>query len=290
MEFVSLTQEHISLLKRHFFGRENHSADRTVGGVMLWRDYFKPKLAVFGDSFILKVQTEKYGTAFTFPDGDNVGESLAALVLHCRKAGIPLVLTCVTDSDAQKLSGLPSAEVIPERDLADYIYDYSSLTELKGKALATPRNHINKFTRLYPDFTFELMTVDTAAECLSFFTTSLPRKEGVPEAVDAAAVEDALLHFSEYGFIGGILSVKGQIVGFTCAEVSGDTLVVHIEKADTSFEGAYPMLTNQFLKAIQNDSLLFINREEDLGDEGLRHSKLSYRPCELLMKNTVIIK
>lgn len=101
---------------------------------------------------------------------------------------------------------------------------------------------------------------------------------------------DALKNYSKLGMLGGILKVGDKIAGYSIGEVLGDTVFVHIEKADISFPGAYQMLTNLFLKAFaQSDEIKFVNREDDCGDEGLRRSKLSYHPVALLAKNSVTI-
>jgi RimJ/RimL family protein N-acetyltransferase len=91
------------------------------------------------------------------------------------------------------------------------------------------------------------------------------------------------------GQVGGFLSVDGKIVGASIGEVSGDTLVVHIEKADTAYNGAYPTLASEFAKAFASDGVTFINREEDCGDEGLRISKMQYHPVEIREKIVVTV-
>ena len=101
---------------------------------------------------------------------------------------------------------------------------------------------------------------------------------------------EVLENYELYGLLGGALRVDGRIIGYSIGEIIGDTLFCHIEKADFSYNGAYQMLTNQFLKMYaQSDEVKFVNREEDCGDPGLRKSKLSYNPVELLEKNTVTI-
>ena len=83
------------------------------------------------------------------------------------------------------------------------------------------------------------------------------------------------------------LYVNGKMSGFTAGEIIDDTLYVHIEKASTDIRGAYQILVKEFAK-MHKDSAIFINREEDMGDEGLRKSKLSYNPCTLIPKYTII--
>ena len=79
---------------------------------------------------------------------------------------------------------------------------------------------------------------------------------------------------------------SGQVYGFAIGEVIGDTLYDHVEKADSSVIGAYQTLVNCY--AVANRHVKYMNREEDCGVEGLRRSKISYRPCALLKKYTVI--
>ena len=88
----------------------------------------------------------------------------------------------------------------------------------------------------------------------------------------------------------GVLKVDGEIVGFSIAEVVGDTLHIHTEKANVAYEGAYPMLVNLFAKRHVGAGVVYINREEDCGEAGLRHSKLSYHPIEILAKHTLLAK
>ena len=99
---------------------------------------------------------------------------------------------------------------------------------------------------------------------------------------------EVLENHKKYNMLGGYLEVDGKTIGYSFGEIIGDTLFVHIEKADVSYHGAYQMLTNSFLREFAaGDSVKYVNREEDCGDEGLRKSKLSYHPVELIEKTTV---
>ena len=98
---------------------------------------------------------------------------------------------------------------------------------------------------------------------------------------------EVLDHFDEYAFLGGILRVDGAIVGISMGEIVRDTLYVHIEKADVRYSGVYQKLVNCFAREFVTDEVRYINREEDVGDPGLRKSKLSYHPVALQEKYTV---
>ena len=89
---------------------------------------------------------------------------------------------------------------------------------------------------------------------------------------------------------GGLLRVQGRVVAFTVGDLQGDTLHIHIEKADREVPGAYEMINKAFAADMttRHPQLRFINREDDAGDPGLRQAKLSYHPLELLKKYNVI--
>ena len=124
-----------------------------------------------------------------------------------------------------------------------------------------------------------------------FYNTYLPfSKEGLFEQEENKKVIEVLDNFDTYGMLGGYLIADGKIVGFSINEIVGDTLYTHIEKADRQYKGAYQMLVNQAAITFAVDEVSFINREEDMGDLGLRTSKKSYHPIELLKKYTIEVE
>ena len=100
-------------------------------------------------------------------------------------------------------------------------------------------------------------------------------------------VKKYLSDLSILPMLGGFVTAGGNIISFAIGEKLSDTLFVHVEKADRSVQGAYPIIVREFARA--NPALL-INREEDMGILGLRTSKLSYHPTALLKKYNVVIK
>lgn len=103
--------------------------------------------------------------------------------------------------------------------------------------------------------------------------------------------KNSIRKFEELGLIGGVLRVDGEIVAFTIGEpVNEDTFVVHIEKAFSAVDGAYPMINQQFVEHELQGKYKYVNREEDLGVEGLRKAKLSYKPAFLIEKGIATLK
>ena len=152
-------------------------------------------------------------------------------------------------------------------------------------------NHINKFKKLYSDYSFDVITDNDIPQLIDFtknFTFNSEKDDSAQEELGICI--EVLENYKKYNMLGGVLRVDGRIIGYSIGEIIGDTLFDHIEKADISYHGAYQMLTNSFLKEFAADeSVKYVNREEDCGDEGLRKSKLSYHPVELIEKNTIKI-
>ena len=116
------------------------------------------------------------------------------------------------------------------------------------------------------------------------------QKESTTFEEDLAKTREMLATFAAYGMVGGVLRVEDRVVGFAIGEVAGDTLFVHMEKADRSCEGGYQMLVSQFAQMYAVGGVEYINREDDTGDPGLRTSKLSYKPLTLLEKYAVVVQ
>lgn len=98
---------------------------------------------------------------------------------------------------------------------------------------------------------------------------------------------EVLDHYAIYGMQGGVLYLNGAIVGFSLNEIIGQTMFTHIEKADRTVKGAYQMVVLHGAEAFTGEQTLYINREEDLGDPGLRESKESYHPVNRVRKYVV---
>lgn len=169
------------------------------------------------------------------------------------------------------------------RDGDNYIYLAESLATLSGKKLHSKKNHLNKFRSTY---SYEYIPVDETniRECIAVSREWCERKctEGSEGMHDSSACEEALNNFSTLGLRGGAITVNGKIIAFSLGEkVSEDTAIIHFEKADTSYHGAFNAINNEFILNAWKD-VVYVNREEDMGIEGLRKAKLSYRPHSML--------
>lgn len=165
------------------------------------------------------------------------------------------------------------------RDFADYIYAAEDLRNLEGRKYQPKRNHINRF-RNENEFRFLTLTEEHAEECLR-----LNELWGAGRADDDSTIRaerEAMIrafeNFDALGLLGGAICVGGELAAFTYGSLSCcDTFVTHIEKANTKYNGIFATINNLFARSLP-EYVRLINREEDMGIEGLRKAKLSYYP------------
>ena len=280
--------EDIRILKTYFESYPARQCDRSAGATVMWRDYFDNSYTVIDGTLILSSES-----GFVFPIGRNIENALKEIENHCKENDIPMVLCTVNKNELVKLGEIyDNFNVEADRDWFDYLYSKESLLTLSGKKYNTPRNHINKFKKLYPDWCFEPVNESNIPSLIEFtknFTFNSEKDESA--GLELEMCIEVLENYDEYGMLGGVLKSDNKVVGYSVGEIVGDTLFCHVEKADISYHGAYQMLTNQFLQMYaSDDAIKYVNREEDCGDEGLRKSKMSYHPIELIEKNTVTVK
>lgn len=292
LSFKKIGFEDIPTLRAYFSSYPARQCDRAVGSTVMWREYFNNRYAIIDGTIILSAKF-KDEICFTYPIGRNADKGLDAIEEYCKEKNIPMVLCSVNNKELSKLlERYPDCEYDADRDWFDYLYEKDAILNLVGRKYSTPRNHINKFKKLYAEWSFEPIGKENIPELIEFtrnFTFHAEKDESAMQELEMCV--EVLENYEVYGMPGGVLRVDGKVIAYSVGEIIGDTLFSHIEKADISFHGAYQMLTNQFLRMYASgDEIKFVNREEDCGDEGLRKSKLSYHPVELFEKNTVFIK
>lgn len=293
LEFKKLELEHIPLIQSYFLRQERRMCDCTIGSTLMWRDYFDNCFAIVDDTLMFRSRYLDGQYAFTVPIGKNPEGMLDLAEEYCRSQGIALEFCTVTPKDLEMLKKRwPNLTVEDNRDWYDYLYESKDIVEFAGKKYAHQRNHIRRFERDCPNWSFSRMTEKDVDEVREFYQKFLQERTKDSETAQAeiGKIFEVLDHFSQYNFLGGILRVDGQIVGISMGEIVRDVLFVHIEKADTQYSGVYQKLVNCFAREFVTDEVKFINREEDVGDPGLRKSKLSYRPVKLLEKYTVRVQ
>ncbi|MFA5562376.1 MAG: phosphatidylglycerol lysyltransferase domain-containing protein [Eubacteriales bacterium] len=282
----------LSVIKPYLVGRSYRLCDYTPGVLLMWRGRYQIEYAIEHQTLFIGLQYTKGRPAFMLPLGEDLAGGLALLTAHCKEKGISPILCNVSQEQLPRVLALyPQASAVYHRDWCDYLYDADKMVHLTGKHLAGQRNHINQFKRRYQSHTFEDITADNLDEVLIFCRAmragmDSEQRKRIEEMDMVIAM---LAEFDRYEQVGGLLRVDGQIIGFSTGEVFDQTLFVHVEKADVRYQGAYAMVTNCFARRFVTPEVLYVNREEDMGVEGLRSSKLSYDPIALPKKYQVMI-
>lgn len=280
----------LALKKSDFMG-----CDYSFANNMAWKRLSDSKIAFYKDFYISCAFSTADGIpTFTFPAGSgNYCELFSELSRFSASLGKPLRLWGVTDKVLELLADLFPGQFLiePDRDSSDYIYRASDLIELSGKRYHSKRNHLARFKEL--DYVFSPITEKDFDDCITFSADTYNNKisENTHSYIaEQYAINTYFNYFNELELLGGIVRIQGKIAAFTIGErLNSNTLCVHIEKADTNYNGIYAGINNCFAKEFAS-GYEYINREEDLGLEGLRKSKLSYHPAFILNKYIVTFK
>ncbi len=177
-------------------------------------------------------------------------------------------------------------DVYESRNEFDYIYNSCDLINLSGKKYHSKRNHISSFSKLY-DWHYEDITADNiekVKECAKNWYAQNSQRMDEELKTESLGVELMLNNMEYLNIKGGAIIIDGKVVAFTLGSAINDHIYnIHIEKALANFDTAYTVINREFAAKNLQD-YKYINREDDLGIEGLRRSKLSYKPEILLPK------
>lgn len=293
LEFKKLDLDDIKDIEKYFKFSKNRICDYSVGSMIIWRNYFSIEFAIYKETLITKWISD-YGaesTAFKLPLGVNFLEAVDAIEFYCKQQKIPLVFCDVTSSELDWLrSQYRELRITPQPGWGDYLYHAHDLVKLEGRKYSGQRNHLNFFNREYA-YSFEQITADNVEEVKSFYeywhSTRIKSSSTFNE--EYPRLLEILNNYERFGLLGDILRVDNKIIAFSIGERINDTLFIHIEKADLNYRGSYQKIMNDFAKHYTTSEIYYINREEDVGDEGLRKSKESYHPCQIIEKYIALV-
>ena len=228
--------------------------------------------------------------------------AVAALASEAKILGLPFAFENITAAEKDALLKIyPDAKVRPQPEFGDYIYRAADLANLPGKKYGKKRNHINQFNAKYSDYKFEPLNAANLDDARAIEEKWLAENSAAAQQegtfADLQAERDiifnALDNFAAFektcGMTGGVLYVYSVPAAFCVASLlSASVTDVHFEKCLSAYgrDGGYAVINNQFAKIAVTE---FLNREEDLGIEGLRKAKLSYYPERVLEKFSVYV-
>ena len=289
MQFNTLTDAHIDECRPYFELLSHPTCDYTVGGVFMWRDLYNIEYARHSDCLFIRYYEESGDMYYGMPmcKDTDVAASINKLIEFERQQGNNIIRFCAIPKEyLDYFEGVELKSVTyPQPDFFDYLYSAENLITLSGKKYSGQRNLISQFCRLYEE-RFEKISVQNIDDVCSFFDSFSAVGMSEDKNAENDLVRQVLKSSDLYGMFGGVLYANGKVAGFSVGEQVGDTLYVHIEKADRNIKGAYQTLNNRFAACFGKNAE-YINREDDAGDEGLRKAKLAYHPIQLLEKFVV---
>jgi uncharacterized protein len=268
-------------------------SDIVFSSLFAWQEVYGYNFSVLGN-FFLAWYTEGKNLVFLPPlllsgkitDADfkkSFGALAQALAARAAAQGLKPQFKFIPELYVRHIDKSPF-ELVPEPGTFDYVYKRKNLAALAGQKFSPKRNLISQFKRKY-EFSYEPLGEGNIKPVYKL----LPADKS---SAEFKVVDSLIRNFSPLGLRGGIITVRNEPVAATIAAVIRDftydracydTAVVHFEKASTDFKGSYQMINQYFAESLPED-VAGVNREEDLGIEGLRKAKMSYNPDKLIKK------
>ena len=173
----------------------------------------------------------------------------------------------------------------PDRDNFEYIYATQDLINLSGKKYKQKKNHLNQFRMQYSNYEYMPITEDTIPECretAAKWTDEHDVEAGVQDELDA--INLLFDNWDALGLKGGVIKLFGHVEAFSIGELLNERMaLIHIEKANPAIRGLYQAINYEFIRT-EFSSTELVNREEDMGLQGLRQAKESYHPVKFAEK------
>lgn len=280
--FIMLTFSPITVSDRAEFYPLIEKADRpgcevSFANLITWMAPYGGA-ARFGDYLLVQCND-----GYLYPTGSgDLGAVIDALREDAAAHGRKLKLYGVTQDECKTLAArYPDAFTFTlSRDAFDYLYPVSQLAWLKGKKLQSKRNHCNHFEAAY-DYRTASMTAADVAACRAFCEAWYAERPDEDFTGERRAISFVFDHFDELGMVGLLLYANGELAAFTMGNRQNRRVFdVNYEKACNHVDGAYSMINREFARKIEQEypEVELLNREDDMGLEGLRQAKLSYHP------------
>ncbi len=289
-DFKPLAIEDRDFIHERLWAYQPCTSELTFTNLFIWREAYCLQWTVKDDWLLLFCRGET-GDYCAFPPivpANRAAVSRAVLEWLHEAQGVARPHIKRADSRlAAELAGAAGFVIEPTEEHFDYVYEREALATLAGRKYSAKRNHINGFVRDNPDHSYEPMTPENVKECITVAQIWCENRrcdDDMNLLEERAAVFEALRNFEALQLVGGVVRIEGLVQAFTLGELlNAETAVVHIEKADSEIRGLYPMINQQFVQQ-QWAAARYINREQDLGEEGLRRAKQSYYPAFMVEK------
>ena len=263
-----------SFVNKYLWGRQEIAF---IGGCVAFFSHF------FGKS------------VYSYPIGSgDKAAVIETIVADSRDRGLPLRLTGLTHADRQELESLfPGRFTFRlSRDDWDYVYSVEALADLRGKKMQKKRNHFNRFQAAHPNYRvlpLDCKTMGLARHMVNdWYQNRVKTDPDGDYLLENLAMVKAFRDFEAIGMEGIVLMEDDRVLAVTMgSRLNENTFDIHFEKAREDVDGAYNAVNAEFARylRLKHPEVLFLNREDDMGLEGLRKAKLSYHPDHMVEKH-----
>lgn len=270
------------------------TSELTFTNLFIWSSLYRWRWSTAGEWLILLMEEDGKEPAFLQPVGPSPRLEVTQRALSWLRAERGILSPRIERADSRfvlEVSAAADLKVTPEREHFDYVYETSDLTALKGARYHAKRNHISRFLQDHgADFQFVPIGPENLGLCAEFQVRWCEWRrcdEDMNLREEWTAVRQGLAHYQDLAVQGAAILIGEKVEAFTFGELlNPQTAVVHIEKANPEIPGLYAAINQKFCEKYWS-GIPFVNREQDLGEEGLRKAKLSYLPVRLVEKYRV---
>ena len=284
-----MTPDDCSLIKGYFTASGKADCDHCFAAMLRWSFRHPLEYRVEDETLFIRTVTGDE-IWYLMPMGKMAPEGMLSVIRsESKELCLPFLIFGIDRDDRKMLEEAAKDSLLIEedRDGEDYIYLASDLSELPGKNYRKKRNHCSRFEKDFPDYTFETITRDNISDARNF-ELEWNSIYSSPDNEDLNCERDGILllldNFEKLGLFGGMIKAGGKVMAMTIAEeLSSEMVDIVIEKAYHDVDSAYAVINRDFARNCLS-GYRFIDREDDVGDEGLRTAKLRYHPIELRKK------
>lgn len=289
MKFIPFSIDSKCIINDFFYSQRIEASDMLFGNLYIWHFSRDIQYAIIDDCLVIKTTFINEMPFMFFPLGNGDKKSaLLKLREYFLDSNIDFSIRSMEVHQVSELERLFPSEfrIIANRDRFDYLYNIGELISLSGRKFHNKKNHLNKFNNSYPHFTYESIssynTIEILEEYTKWFNAIANPSDGIKN--EFIGIEASLRNFETLGFKGACIKINNKVAAFSFGEqINDDSVVIHIEKANIAYDGIYQAINQQFLLN-EWSNLTFVNREEDLGIEGLRKAKMTYNPIRFVEK------
>lgn len=270
-------------------------SEYTFSNLFMWRNYYKFEWKRINNTINL-ISCKDPEKIYAFPPiGNDIQKAIDELLLISKESKKPLEFHRVPKSMLENISNyLPKdkkIEVIEDRNNWDYVYETQSLINLAGQDFFNIRKKLNKVKREHP-YNIVRLNPDTIKDCLNLqeeWCNIRHCDENPSLKNEDLAIKELFNNWSILKFDGIVITIQDKIQAYSLGEpLNPDTFVTHIEKANPEMFGLYQAINQAFAETLAKD-FKYINREQDLGEEGLRNAKTNYHPVKMIEKYIIKI-